>query len=166
MILTNIAVGLVQLIIAIILAVLALYIGFTVHSKITHITDAEKELSQGNVAVAIIVAAVFIAIAVIVESGVAGFAMGIDKALQTGIFTADGFLTGGGALVQLVFGIILAIGAICLALKVLEKLVTGVEVFEELRKGNIAVALEMAGVIIAVAVIIQSGVLGITSALA
>jgi uncharacterized membrane protein YjfL (UPF0719 family) len=37
--------------------------------------------------------------------------------------------------------------------------------FEELRKGNVAVALEMAGVIIAVAVIVQAGVLGITSAI-
>ena len=165
MILTNIAVGLVQLIIAIILAVLALYIGFTVHSKITHIIDAEKELSQGNVAVAIIVAAVFIAIAVVVESGVAGLAMGIDKAFQIGILTGEGFLTVGVALVQLLFGIILAVGAIYLSLKVLEKLVSGVEVFEELRKGNVAIALEMAGVIIAVAVIIQSGVLGITAAL-
>ncbi|MFY9799971.1 MAG: DUF350 domain-containing protein [Methanoregula sp.] len=41
----------------------------------------------------------------------------------------------------------------------------GVDEFEEIRKGNVAVALEMGGVIIAVAVIIQSGVIGITAAL-
>ena len=39
------------------------------------------------------------------------------------------------------------------------------EEFEELKKGNIAVALEMAGVIIAVSLIIQSGITGITAAL-
>jgi uncharacterized membrane protein YjfL (UPF0719 family) len=69
------------------------------------------------------------------------------------------------AIVQLLLGIILAVGAIYLALNILDRLTTGVNEFEELRKGNIAVALEMAGVIIAVAVIIQSGVIGITAAI-
>jgi len=39
-----------------------------------------------------------------------------------------------------------------------------VDEFEELRKANIAVALMMAGVIVATAGIIQSGVIWITSA--
>jgi len=37
--------------------------------------------------------------------------------------------------------------------------------YAELKKGNVAVALMMAGVIVATAIIIQSGVIGITSAL-
>jgi uncharacterized membrane protein YjfL (UPF0719 family) len=166
MILANIAVGLVQLIISIVFAILALYIGFALHSKLTHTTDAETELLHGNIAVAIIVAAVFIAIAIVVESGVSGLAMSISRALETGTLSGDGILIVGITVVQLLFGIVLAVGAISLALIVLEKLVSGIKIFEELRKGNIAVALAMAGVIIAVAVIIQSGVLGITSSLA
>ncbi len=59
----------------------------------------------------------------------------------------------------------LAIAAIYIALNILDKLTKGIEEFEELKKGNVAVALEMAGVIIATAIIIQIGVLGITSAL-
>jgi len=69
------------------------------------------------------------------------------------------------AILQLVLGIILAIASIYLALMVLDKMTKGVEEFEELKKGNVAVALEMAGVIIAVALIVQVGVLGITQAL-
>jgi uncharacterized membrane protein YjfL (UPF0719 family) len=65
----------------------------------------------------------------------------------------------------LILGILLAIGAIYLALKVLDKLTKGIEEFEELKKGNVAVALEMAGVIIAVALVIQTGISGITTAL-
>ncbi|MFA6224677.1 MAG: DUF350 domain-containing protein [Methanoregula sp.] len=155
MILANMAVGLVQLVIAIVFAVMALYIGFALLNKMAPTIDAEKELSQGNIAVAIVVSAVVVASAVVVEFGVTGIAMEIYKALETGIFTGDGFLIVGVAVVQLVFGVILAVGAIYLALKVLEKLASDVELFEELRKGNIAVALEMAGVIIAVAVIIS-----------
>ncbi|HNL87274.1 MAG TPA: DUF350 domain-containing protein, partial [Methanoregulaceae archaeon] len=69
------------------------------------------------------------------------------------------------AFIQLILGIILAIATIYLALNILDRLTKGINEFEELKKGNVAVALMMAGVIVATAVIIQSGVIGITSAL-
>jgi len=163
MIPANIAIGLVQLVITLVFAVLALYIGLAVYSRIVQAGDAEAEFSRGNVAVAIVIATVFVAIAIVVVYGAAGLTMGIGKALETGLFTIDGALILGIALFQLFLGIVLAVGAIALALKVLERLATGVNVFEELQKGNVAVALMVAGIIIAVAVIIQSGVLGITS---
>ena len=165
MLLTNVVVGLIQLIISIIFAVLALYIGFAVLSKINKNMDEEKELARGNVAVGIIVAAVFVAIALVVQSGVSGLSVGINKALSVGILSVDGLLAIGVAFIQLILGIVLAIGAIYLALNVLDKLTKGVNEFEEIKKGNVAVALMMGGVIIAVAVIIQSGVIGITASL-
>jgi uncharacterized membrane protein YjfL (UPF0719 family) len=165
MLLANAVVGLVQLVIAIVFAVVALYVGFAVLGKITKGIDEEKELAKGNVAVGILVASVFVAIALVVQSGVSGLSVGINKALNVGILSVDGLLIVGIALIQLVLGIVLAVGAIYLALNILDKLTKGVEEFEELRKGNVAVALEMAGVIIAVAVIIQSGVIGITAAI-
>ncbi len=161
----NAIIGIVQLLIAIILAVVALYIGFSVLSKITKGIDEEKELAKGNAAVGIVVAAVFFAIAIVVQSGVSGVSLGIAKAMSVGLFSVDGFIAIGFAILQLVLGIVLAVAAIYLALNILDRLTKGVNEFEELRKGNVAVALEMAGVIIAVAVIIQSGVIGITTAL-
>jgi uncharacterized membrane protein YjfL (UPF0719 family) len=166
MILVNAAVGIIQLIIAVILAVVALYIGFSVFGKITKDVDEQKELAKGNVAFGIIVAAIFIAIAVVVQSGVAGISVGIGKASALGFTSVDGLIAISVAIIQLVLGVLLAIGAIYLALNILDKLTKGVEEFEELKKGNVAVALEMAGVIIAVALIIQSGIVGITTALA
>ncbi|MDD1686601.1 DUF350 domain-containing protein [Methanoregula sp.] len=165
MLLENAAVGLIQLVVAIIFAVVALYIGFAVLGKITKGIDEEKELAKGNAAVGIIVAAVFVAIALVVESGVSGLSAGISKALAVGIFSTDGLIAVGLSFFQLLAGIVLAVGAIYLALNILDKLTSGVEEFEELKKGNVAVALEMGGVIIAVAWIIQSGVIGITAAL-
>ena len=165
MLLANVVVGLFQLLISIICAVLALYIGFFVLSKITKVIDEEKELAQGNAAVGIVVAAVFVAIALVVQSGVSGLSVGINKAISVGILSVDGLLAIGTAFIQLILGIVLAVGAIYLALYILDKLTKGIEEFEEIKKGNVAVALMMGGVIIAVAVIIQSGVLGITAAL-
>jgi uncharacterized membrane protein YjfL (UPF0719 family) len=165
MLLANAIVGLFQLLISIIFAVLALYIGFAVLSKITKVIDEENELKKGNAAVGILVAAVFVAIALVVQSGVSGLSVGINKAVSVGILSVDGLLAICSALIQLILGIVLAVGAIYLALYILDKLTQGIEEFEEIKKGNVAVALMMGGVIIAVAVIIQSGVIGITAAL-
>lgn len=70
--LANLAVGIVQLVITVVLAVLALYIGLAMYSKMAHTIDAERELSKGNIAVALEMAGVIIAVAVIVQSGVLG----------------------------------------------------------------------------------------------
>ncbi len=163
--LVNAVVGIIQLVIAIILAVVALYIGFSVLGKITKGIEEEKEIAKGNVAVGILVASVFIAIGIVVQSGVAGISTGISQALKVGLLSVTGIVIIGVSIVQLVLGIVLAIAAIYLALNILDKLTKGIDEFEELKKGNVAVALEMAGVIIATAIIIQSGVMGISSAL-
>jgi uncharacterized membrane protein YjfL (UPF0719 family) len=163
----NAIVGIIQLVIAIILAVVALYIGFSVLGKITKGIDEEKEIAKGNTAVGILVASVFFAIGIVVQSGVAGISGGIKAAQASagGILSAGGLTAIGLSILQLILGIVLAIAAIYLALNILDKLTKGIEEFEELKKGNVAVALEMAGVIITTAVIIQSGVQGITAAL-
>jgi uncharacterized membrane protein YjfL (UPF0719 family) len=165
MLLANAAVGLFQLIISIVFAVIALYLGFAVMSKITNKIDEEKELARGNMAVGIVVGSVFVAIALVVQSGVSGVTVGINKAINAGLFSVDGLLSLSIAVIQLVLGIVLAVGAIYLALNILDRLTENLKEFEEIKKGNVAVALEMAGMIIAVAVIIQSGVIGITAAL-
>ncbi len=152
-------VGLIQLIIAIILAVVALYIGYATFSKITKGIDEIQELKKGNVAVGIIIAAIFFAIAIVIQSGVAGISIGITNALSGDWYSLL------AAFIQLILGILLAVGTIYLALNIFDRLTKGINEFEELKKGNVAVALMMAGVIVATAVIIQSGVTGITAAL-
>ncbi len=161
----NAFIGIIQLIIAIIFAVVALYIGFSVFGRITKGIDEEKEVQKGNVAIGILMLSVFIGIAIVVQSGVAGLSTGIATAFNVGIFSLSGIAAIIAAIVQLILGIALAVGAIYLALRVLDHLTKGIDEFKEIQKGNIAVALEMAGVIIATSVIIQSGILGITAAL-
>lgn len=163
--LINAVVGIIQLVIAIILAVAALYIGFSVLGKITKGIDEEKEIARGNTAVGILVASVFLAIGIVVQSGVSGISVGISQAMRAGLLSTEGITIIVISVLQLVLGIVLAIVAIYLALNILDKLTKGIDEFEELKKGNVAVALEMAGVIITVAIIIQSGVMGITAAL-
>ncbi len=151
----GIATGIVQLIVAIILAVVALYIGFSVFGRITKM-DEQTELAKGNVAVGILIASIFVAIGIVVGSGLTG----LSKGLSSGDIVALG-----AGIVQLILGIIFAIVAIYIALKVIDRLTPKIPLFEELKKGNTAAALAMAGVTITTAIIIQSGVTGITAAL-
>ena len=155
----SIIIGIVQLIIAVILAVVSLYMGFAMLGRMTSDIDEEKELVKGNVAVGILVASIFVSIAIVVQSGVAGVSIGLRNAADGNIYSLI------ASVIQLMVGMILAIAGIYLSLNIFDKLTKGIDEFEEIRKGNVAVALEMAGVVIAVALIIQSGVLGITSSL-
>ncbi len=155
----SVIIGIAQLIIAIVLAVVSLYIGFAMLDRLTKKIDEEKELAKGNVAVGILVASIFISIAIVVQSGVVGISTGLRDVVDGNIFSLI------ASIIQLMLGMILAVAGIYLSLNVFDRLTKGIDEFEEIRKGNVAVAVEMAGVIIAVALIIQSGVLGITSSL-
>jgi uncharacterized membrane protein YjfL (UPF0719 family) len=157
--LENVIIGIVQLIIAIVLAVVSLYIGFAMFGKMTSKIDEEKELAKGNTAVGILVASMFVSIAIVVQSGVSGISIGLKSAVAGNIYPLI------ASVIQLVLGILLAVGVIYLALNIFDRLTEGIDEFEEIRKGNVAVALEMAGVIVATALIVQSGVIGITSSL-
>jgi hypothetical protein len=121
--------------------------------------DEQQELARGNVAVGIIIAAIFFEMALVVQSGVAGISIGISNALEGDLISLI------AAFIQLILGIILAIAAIYIAFNILDRFTKGFDEYTELKKGNIALALMMAGVIVATAIIIQSGVIGITSTL-
>jgi uncharacterized membrane protein YjfL (UPF0719 family) len=66
----GIALGFVQLIFALVLAVAAQYIGLSVLSKLIKGIDTWEELQNGNIATAIVMAATVIAVGTIVASGI------------------------------------------------------------------------------------------------
>ena len=66
----GIALGFVQLIFALILAVAAQYIGLSVLSKLMQNVDAWEELRNRNIATAIVMAATVVAVGTIVATGV------------------------------------------------------------------------------------------------
>jgi len=88
--------------------VIARYIGFPVFGKVTRDVDEQKEPARGNAAFGIIVAAIFIAI-------------GSSKAAAPGFASADSIRGIVITIVQLVLGVLFAVGAISLALTVPDK---------------------------------------------
>ncbi len=67
-------IGLVNLTIGVILAVFALYVAVNVLDKITVGIDEFRELKKGNVAIAIMMAAVLFAVSFVIRTAVAGMA--------------------------------------------------------------------------------------------
>jgi uncharacterized membrane protein YjfL (UPF0719 family) len=137
--LVNAFIGLIQLVIAIILTVVALYIGYSTFSHITKGMDEQQELARGNVAVGIIIAAIFFEMALVVQSGVAGISIGISNALEGDLISLI------AAFIQLILGIILAIAAIYIAFNILDRFTKGIDEYTELKKGNVAIALMITG---------------------
>ena len=143
----------VRLVLAIVFAVVALYIASYVLGRLTKDLDEWVEIGKGNVAVAVYMAGIFISVATIVAPGVIGLFVTLDIV---------GIVVG---FIQLILALALAVAAQYVGLSVLGKLTKGVKEWEELKRGNVAVGLMMAAVVIAIAAVVSQGVSSLLTAL-
>ena len=150
-----------QLIIGLILAMVSVYLGIWMFDKLTQGIEEIKELKRGNVAVAILLGAIIFSIANIVEGGVYGLTQSIIPGL-TPMELAAALVIG---VVNLIVGVILAILSIYVAISMLDKITIGLDEFKELKRGNVAVAIMMAAVLLAVSFVIRGAVTAMASAL-
>jgi uncharacterized membrane protein YjfL (UPF0719 family) len=186
-------VGIIQLIIALALAIAAIYMGINLLDKLTKGIEEVEELKKGNVAVGIIIAAVVLSIAIVIQAGVQGMTAGLGVCAapcDVGAYTVNAFIALGVGFLSVIIGMIFAVIVIYMALWVMQKMLAGmnpiemvaekaaqmatgqqqdlvknIDLFEELRKDNRAVALMLAGILVGISVVIQSGVAGLASAI-
>jgi uncharacterized membrane protein YjfL (UPF0719 family) len=169
-----------QIIIGIALAVAAIYIGINFLDKLTPDIEEIDELKKGNVSVGIYIAAVIIAIGLVIQSGV----LGLTSALAPDKPMGDVAIGLGVGFVQVIVGMVLAVLAIYIALYLMKKILAGysietlvekatgkeitkeIQLMDELRNDNRAVAIMLAGIFIAVSIVIQAGVSGLSTVLA
>jgi uncharacterized membrane protein YjfL (UPF0719 family) len=176
--------GIVQLLIALGIAVFGIYLGLNLVGRLTRGFSPVDELRSRNPAAGVLVLAVVIAMGIVIQGGIRGMTAGLGTSLDVvGIFTAlaRGFIA-------VIIGIIFAVIAIAVALYVMERILSGrnvaeraanvvtekvsgqqltrpLDMYAEIRSGNIAVGLAAAGILIAISVVIQAGVNGLSSAL-
>ncbi|MCX6769923.1 MAG: DUF350 domain-containing protein [Candidatus Micrarchaeota archaeon] len=154
-------ISLLQLFLGLVLAMGSVYIGLRLFDWLTEGIDEMKELKKGNVAVAILLGAVIFSIANIVESGVSSLTQLIVPGLPPMLLLAS-FIIG---LVNLIVSIILAVFSIYIAVNVLDKITVGIDEFKELKRGNVAIAIMMAAVLLAMSFVIRGAVVGMASTL-
>jgi uncharacterized membrane protein YjfL (UPF0719 family) len=178
-IMIGLAFGFLQIIIGIALAVAAIYIGINFLDKLTPDIEEMDELKKGNVSVGAYIAAVVISIGIVIQGGV----VGLTKALSPGKDMMGYLIAIGFGFLQVIIGMILAVVAIWIALNLMKKIMAGysiesvvekatgkeitkeIQLMDELKKDNRAVAFMLAGIFIAVAVVIQAGVSGMAAAI-
>lgn len=154
----GIGVSLLKLIFGLVLSMGSIYVGLRMFDRMTPGIDEMEEIKKGNAAVGILMAAVVISIATVVQSGVQSFGSNITAGMSP-MLIALGLAVG---VLNLAFGLLVAVFAIYLALKILDKITVDINETEEFKQGNVAVAIMEAGVLIAVSFVIQAGISGVT----
>ena len=148
-----IALAIIRLILAIVFAVAGLYIASWVLGGLTKGLDEWEEIGKGNSAVAVYMAGIFISVAIIVGPGIIGLFRTLDIV---------GIVLG---FIQLVLALALAVAMQYVGLSFLGKLTKGLDEWAQLKKGNMAVGIVMAAVVVAIGTIVSQGVVSIIEAL-
>lgn len=152
-----------QLAMSILLAALAAYLGIWLFERATQDIDEWQEIREGNTAIGLTLTAVVVGLAIILQPAVAGALPSVE-----GRFTPD---LGPQLLplyilvlmfVRAILGLVLGIVSILFAVWLFLRLTRQVDEMAELKKGNMAVAAMLAGVIIAIALLMAPVVTSIT----
>lgn len=134
-----------KLVSAIVLPAGALYTGIGVLDRLTAGIDEWKEIKKGNVAVGILYATVMLSMIMLIGPRIEDF---ITLITPSPVLTLLCF-----AFVNYLIGLVFAIVVVYLAINVMGRLTTDLEEMAELRKGNVAVALIMSALLLAVVLV-------------
>ncbi len=149
--------ALAQLIMGLALAIGSIYISLKLFDKFTKNLDEWTEIKNGNVAVGLLFGGIILSIAIIIEGGVSGIMVYVvpGMSLTAGIV---GFAIG---IVNLIIIMIAAVVSVYIAITVLDKITQDIDEIAELKKGNVAVAIMMVAVLLAVSFVTKGAVNGV-----
>jgi uncharacterized membrane protein YjfL (UPF0719 family) len=153
--------GVAQLVVAVILAVLSVYLGVYLFEWTTRGINEWAEVQRGNLSVGMVLGAIATAVAIILRPATQVHLTGWDVGQYWLPFYA--LLI---EVIQLLVGLILAVGSIWLALALFGRLTGQIDEMEELKKDNRAMAGLLVGVILAIALLVSSAVENLTGPLA
>ena len=161
--LTKLAISIIQVVVSLGFAMLAVYSGIRIFDKFTKNIDEMAELKRGNVAVGIMLAGVILAFATVIAGGVRSLT---NVVLSVGSTTIAALLVGLlGGLINLLIALGLASAAIFIAMSIFNKLTKEFDEQAEIARGNVAVAILLAAILVAVATVISSGVESVGAAI-
>ncbi|MFH2105719.1 MAG: DUF350 domain-containing protein [Candidatus Micrarchaeota archaeon] len=157
----NIIIAFIQLLVGLTVAIGSVYMGIAILDKLTRDINEWKEIKKGNVAVGVLLAGIIISIALIVEQGVVDLlsvlSLGVDPKAML-------FLTLAGV-ANLGISVMVAMFAVYIGIRLIDQMTTDVDEIAELKKGNVAIGIIMAAVLIAVAFVIRGSVVEIIYAI-
>lgn len=163
--LTNIVLGTAFFLFAFTVSIFTIYLCFNVVMKITKYDDVSL-IKKNNVAASLVISSSFIAMAIMVKNALYPINAAFQEywLIAQKSFTQFFFLFG-KSFGYLILTIFLSMVSISSALIIFQKLTKDIDEEEEITKNNIAVGLMLAGVLIAFAILIESGISDFVNAL-
>lgn len=155
---THVLLGVGELILSVALVVLTLLLSYRLFGRLVLDLDGDKELKAGNLAASIVLVAVMVCPAAIVLSTMSSMVFLARSFFLAGREDLSIFQLAGYAICWVALVLALSLFAMWLALRLFDRLTPGIDELDEVRKGNTAVALLMAGVIAIVSVSMQEGI--------
>jgi uncharacterized membrane protein YjfL (UPF0719 family) len=137
-----------QLIVVVLSGAVATYLSVVLFDRATQNIDEWNELKKGNAAIGVVLGAIVVAVAWLLRPALA---MPIGR---WDVGAARAIVALGVQAVQLLIGLMLSVLAILFSLWLFDRLTTNLDEWAELKRGNVAVATLLAGVIIAVALLV------------
>ena len=160
-----VVIGLVTAVIALLislwLAMQAVKKAIEMFDKTTQGIDEWTELAKGNTAVGIVMAAMIYAVGNIISNGVEGLTGAIMAPSLSWAFVLSVVI----GVINLLVALWIATSVVSLAIKTLDKATEKIEEMKEIAKGNVAVAVMVAGVLLAVSHVVGSAVSGLSNVL-
>lgn len=142
--------SLAQLVVAVILSAIAAFLAFYLFQWFTRDLDEWEELRRGNAAVGIVLGAIVISVAIVLRPALIVNTTAWDIG-NTTLF----FLVLLAEALQLAVGLVMAVITLGVALYLFAALTRGIDEIQELREGNLAIAGLLAGVVIAVGLMVS-----------
>lgn len=166
MFVTRVLVSLFEFVFSAVASVLVIYVTYRVFILANTDFDGEEQIKQGNVAVAILTAAIMISSSWIIQQGLdsckALFKMYMTTPVSEVAGTLNLLFLG---LAQLVMAFVLAVVTISGALRIFGKLGRRMHLGQQLQQGNIAVGILLAGVVVVVSAYMSDGVSSLAKSL-
>ena len=163
---TRLLISIFELTTSVVIAVFVIFVTYRIFIRANTDFDEEEEIKKGNVAVGILLSAIMVASAMIIQKGLYPVMSMIRIYLTSPVSqTLSQWQLPVFALAHFVMVFGLAVGTISFSLRLYGKLTRNVQEGKELKKGNPAVGLVLGAVVIIVAMYVGDGIGSLAKAL-
>jgi len=153
--------GFFSLVLAMLLGIMTIYLGFNAFKRINSKIDEEFELRNNNIAVAVASGSFIVALGILMKSVIDPISQAIFNLLylyqQVGVSYAEVFVTLGVVLMQFSVALFLSLATLTLGTRLYMKLNRNTDEIAEIANNNIAVALVIGAITITLALLMSSG---------
>ncbi len=153
--------GLFSLLLAMVLGILAIYLGFNAFKRFNTKIDDEFELRNNNIAVALVSGSFIISLGILMKSVIDPITQTIFnlfyKYQQLGVTFGEVFSSLGIVLLQFTIALTLSLATLTLGTRLYMKINRQTDEIEEIANNNIAVAIVVGAITVTLAVMLSSG---------